>query len=266
MCMDIMLTSRGYNNLIYNAHKMCAHCTQQNRVYLNSCNGGKDGPRPPAMSLIRISEQWLQSTRPKMGAQEGAFQAPQQQPSFLLRTGAASGLLPGFLHSQHPLQPGPAWSPCTFGGQRHSQSLLCSRTVCRAGLDSFPMGHSCPGVPRRCQPHGKLRRPSVVHVPTVPGVALSVSHMAVWDPTTLTGRGLALLISLCGPTPPKCPALALMLHDPVCRSGDPSARPQPRGTGSAWGPVAAGAGHALHLTLLQNLHDSVDLKTFSCIT
>lgn len=123
------------------------------------------------------------------GHPEGVRSGRRQQPTWLPFLGLGScrpcAWVPSLLA---PLWPGSAWSPCTLGGQRHSQSWL------RLGI--FPIGHSCPGVPRRLQPHGKLGHPLMVPVPTAPGLGLSVSCRGGWDPTALTaGHGLALLIA-----------------------------------------------------------------------
>lgn len=97
----------------------------------------------------------------------------------------------------------------------------------------------------------------------MPGLGLLVACMGGWGPVTLTpGHDVGPVISLPRPKPPKDGDLSLMLQDWVHRSGGPSAQPQPLGAGNAWGLVASAVGHALHLTLRQNLHDSLDLKTF----
>lgn len=57
-----------------------------------------------------------------------------------------------------------------------------------------------------------------------------------------------------------------MLRDPIHRPVGPWAPPQRLGTGRAWGLLAAGVSYALRVSLLQNLHDSLDLETFGDIT
>lgn len=169
----------------------------------------------------------------KWAPREGTFQAPQPQPLAPFLEWGQLLTLAAFLSFEHPLWPGPGWSSCNLGGQGYSQSWLWSRTICTAGLQDFPAGHSCPGILRRPQPHGELRHPLIFLAPTVPGLGLFVSCMGgrlgPYNPYPRAWPGPSHLpISLQGPELPRDAGSALMLHDPIDSSGGPLAQPQPQ--------------------------------------
>lgn len=96
----------------------------------------------------------------------------------------------------------------------------------------------------------------------MPGLGLFVACRGGRGPVTLTpGHDAALLISLSRPKPPKDGDLALMLHDWSIGLGPLGSASAP-GCQKRMGLVASAVGHASHLTLRQNLHDSLDLKIF----